>query len=171
MTHSRRVSGRSTAGLVGLLLLASCEPDAGAEVDYPSDAVVKKLRGLLAGGQYADLETRLAAYDAAAPGNPACEALVWSAYEMLTEGSPNVRALIDRWVSQRPDSAAPLVARTAMHCHMGHAARGYKFANETSEAQFAAMRKHFEQGIRDAVASRERGARAKIARAYLAKSL
>jgi tetratricopeptide (TPR) repeat protein len=59
-------------------------------------------------------------------------------------------------VSQRPASPVPLIVRASLHYDLGFAARGTKFASETSEKQFAGMRKHFELAIRDAVASRER---------------
>src|SRR5262245_45177304 len=115
----QHVSSRAAVALVGLLLVAAAPPPAPEsrarsssvrpeecpQAAAPQGRVMDALRGLLAEGQYAELESRLAAYDKAATLEPACEYHVWTAYEGLAEGGASTKPSIDRWVAQRPTSA------------------------------------------------------------------
>jgi tetratricopeptide (TPR) repeat protein len=126
------------------------------QIAPPKGAILKELRSLLEQRRYVELESRLEAYDRAHRENVACEAHAWHAYDDIGD-EPRTHGWIDRWVEERPKSRAARIVRTVLHRNLAYKARGEKWAKDTSEANFAGMRTHFEQAAGDANASRELG--------------
>lgn len=128
------------------------------EIAAPEGAVLDELRRLLATEKYATLEARLEDYDRAYTRNVACEGHVWTAYHDVAARDSDAEAAIDRWVGRRPDARAARLVRAMLHYTLGFDARGKELARDTSDEQFAAMRRRFEQALHDVMASRDMGA-------------
>jgi tetratricopeptide (TPR) repeat protein len=121
--------------MIGFLLLAaSTLPTA-----HDPIAAMAQTRDLLRARKHAVLTSRVEDQQrAAATSSLKADELDWSLNAFRVEDT-EIAALIDEWVAASPKSWAPLLARALNKGARARAARGEKWASETSADQFRRM--------------------------------
>jgi tetratricopeptide (TPR) repeat protein len=115
----------------------------GASLDgFPSRMPDKaELRRMLRARVFADL-TRVFEYlQAKFQADPKLELWPSEAADAFDSAEPELAPLLDAWVEATPNSFAPYLARGTYLSSVGYDLRGGRFASETPESAFAAMRK------------------------------
>jgi len=96
------------------------------------------------------LDRQLKSYQQRADTNVVEEANAHMAYETFDNLDPQLVSAMDQWVKISPSSYSAHLARAYYLFHEGSLARGDKWASQTSDQQFAHMRKYFMQGGNEA---------------------
>lgn len=135
------------ACLVLVMAVAATSPQTVvAAASAPEKARLSKLEiiGLLQERRFDALETWIL-QDAKAE-NPGC--CVWRV-RAFAHSDPANQALLDAWVSTRPESFVALMARGTYHYHLGTLLRGDKTVKATSQRQLTYMRPYFLEARKD----------------------
>jgi len=127
-------------------------PDA-APVRQPFVVDMVEIRTLFENRQFSKLTAILEGYQAKVEKDPCWESCVCDAFNVFDVSTPSYRELLDSWVKAEPQNRTALTARAVYEEHLGWKSRGTKWARDTTEAQFAGMRAHFESAVSDASAA------------------
>ena len=103
-----------------------------------------KIRKLLLNRSFNELNILLDDYQRKFEKDFRYEYLLYDAYDAFSVPEPAYRDLFDAWVNQYPDFYQPYLARAFYFEMMGWESRGYQWAKDTSDEQFAKM-EHFFQ--------------------------
>lgn len=98
---------------------------------------------------FISLNTKLLEYQAAFEKDVQEETNVYEAFDTFSSSVPLYEAILNNWVQQYTNTYPPYVARAKYYTQRAWAARGSKWASETSEEQFQAMRKYFSLALED----------------------
>lgn len=98
---------------------------------------------------FISLNTKLLGYQTAFEQDIQEENNVYEAFETFSSDVPVYEAIFNGWVQQYANTYPPYVARAKYYCQRGWAARGYNWANETTEEQFQEMRRYFSLALED----------------------
>lgn len=99
-----------------------------------------KARELIEHGRVAELEKQLAEMEQAQLSEPDARSTLDRTYNLVfSEGSDDMRSLMDAWKRQSPDNAFALAASGAAYVAMAAEQRGGDFADRTSQSAFEAM--------------------------------
>ena len=135
-------------------------PEKAGPYGYPLKAVDgPALRSLLQHRRFAELTAYVEELQAAFEQDFRREYWPSDASEALGAGDPELSPLLDEWARAHPRSFAPYLARGAHWVNRALAARGGRWAGETSREDFAAMSAALETALPDldtAVALRPR---------------
>jgi tetratricopeptide (TPR) repeat protein len=104
----------------------------------------------LEAGRFEALDQCLESYQRRAEANVTEEANAHMAYETFDNGDPRFGSALVRWVMSLPKSYSAHLARALFLIHQGVAARGDKWASETTDQQFARMRSDFRESSKEA---------------------
>ncbi len=119
-------------------------PGTGAPLPADGDVhVVAQLRRLLEQGDFVALERRMAALEAAFAADYAAEDRLFKTLDAFSQWGESQRAPLDAWVAASPERYQPYLARAAYRFAKAWQARGRRWASQTTEARFEAMREHF----------------------------
>jgi len=77
------------------------------------------------------------------------EANLYKAYSIFNHAIPQYETYLNEWIAAYPAICAPYVARAEYYSACAHASRGGAWASETSEKQFAGMRRYFSLAMQD----------------------
>lgn len=117
---------------------------------YPTQTMDKlAVRRLLTTRAYDSLDAVLSAYSDSVTRDYRLEYRLFDAYDAFDAPIASLEPLLDQWVEQRPQSAPARLARGVYLAARGWDARGYKFASQTSGAQFRAMDSFFARAKAD----------------------
>jgi len=135
-------------GLAGLML-----PRVGTQTEdfgYPIQTIDRlAMRRLLMNRSYDTLDLVLSAYADSVVRDYRLEYRLFDAYAAFGVALPVLEPRLNEWVSQRPTSAAALIARGTFYSASGWNARGAKIALHTSRDQFARMNSFFRRAASD----------------------
>ncbi len=106
-------------------------------------SITLKVRNLLENGDHQTLNDVLDNYLSTALTNYEKEDDLLIAYEVFE--TPGIDRQLKQWIEKHPDSYQPLLATGIHYYRKAWDARGHKWASETEEHQFEAMRKHFRE--------------------------
>lgn len=99
-----------------------------------------KARELIEHGHAVELEKQLAVVEKAQLSEPDARSALDRTYNLVfSDGSDDMRSLMDAWKRQSPDNAFALAASGTAYVAMAGAQRGGDFADKTSEGAFEAM--------------------------------
>ena len=104
------------------------------------------VRGWLERQDYAALDAEISRAHGAYRQTSACEHFISNTFEFLVSLD---FAQLDRWVAARPDSWAALTARANKWINLGYERRGWAFAKDVTEEQWAGMRDAFARATSD----------------------
>jgi hypothetical protein len=96
------------------------------------------------------LDERLQSYQRQAEADIRQEANAHMAFETFTDLDPRFVQALDEWVNKFPNSYSAHLARAMLLFSEGKAARGDKWASETTTQQFARMTSYYKEGLREA---------------------
>jgi tetratricopeptide (TPR) repeat protein len=99
------------------------------------------------------LDAQLNSYEKAFEENVLEEDNLALAFDTFKFSDPTVLPILDEWVKSDPNSYPAHLARAKQLLKLGWAARGDRFANQTSERQFSEMKRLFRASFDDAVAA------------------
>jgi tetratricopeptide (TPR) repeat protein len=117
---------------------------------YPTQTIDKlAVRRLLLAKSYDALDHVLAAYGDSVLQDHRVEYRLFDAYAAFGVAVPELEPLLTEWVKRRPKSAAALMARASFFKASGWNARGFRYAGETSQQQFARMGNFFRLSATD----------------------
>ena len=136
-----------TLFFVVFVVLTPPPSEAGQQVDKVA------LLELLHRGDFEVLDARLTKFQEASEADDGQDEWVGVAFNTFASFDPTVQQRLDEWVDQMPGSYAALVARSFFYRLLGWHARGGAYASETSNEQFAGMRKHFSAARADLYAA------------------
>jgi tetratricopeptide (TPR) repeat protein len=135
------------AGAVSVLLPVGAETE---DFGYPTQTIDKlAVRRLLQARSYDALDRLLAAYADSVLRDYRVEYRLFDAYSAFGVAVPVLEPFLTEWVKQRPKSAAARLARASFFRASGWNARGYRYAGETSDQQFARMGNFFRLSLAD----------------------
>jgi tetratricopeptide (TPR) repeat protein len=112
------------------------------------------LHDALLSDDFSQLDARMAWNVDSARADPGYEIRYGAASNVFSVADPRLRPHLDAWVAAEPQSAIARLARAAHSVAMGDAARGTKFASETSEEQFGTMRAWYRIALDDLARAR-----------------
>lgn len=150
-----RAAVRSLAAVLCLVVLAASATVNAASPYIAPPPDKQALQALLLAGHYAELEQRLGALQRGYESGAHSDWPLLDALSAFASTNPQFAARLEAWVGGAPDSA---LARTAHAIHLvnlGWTARGVRYANKTSDEQFARMAAFFERAraeLREALA-------------------
>jgi tetratricopeptide (TPR) repeat protein len=99
-----------------------------------------EVRDLIERGKAAELQERLANAEKAQQSEPGAQSRLDRIYnQVFSDGSDDMRALMDAWKRQSPDNAFALAASGAVYLATAQAQRGDDFADKTPQTAFDAM--------------------------------
>ena len=108
-------------------------------------------RELLQKYQFTALEKKLESYNKGyLVGEISYRDYLWAFSTLWTKSdfkSEGLKAAIDKWVIENPDSAYANIVAGKYYLDLGYDARGVEWASETSEEQFSEMQKYFKKAI------------------------
>lgn len=107
------------------------------------------LLALLRDRQYDALERELAEAVRRSRESPRDEIIATTAFRTFWIADESITPLLDEWVGRNGDSPIARLARARHAAALGSAARGTRWARQTSAAQLAAMRKHHASARQD----------------------
>jgi tetratricopeptide (TPR) repeat protein len=137
-----------TGGAPSLLLTVDATPN--EDFGYPTQTIDKlAVRRLLQARSYDALDQVLAAYADSVLRDHRVEYRLFDAYAAFAVAVPALEPLLTDWVKQRPTSAAARLARANFFKASGWNARGFRYAGETSDQQFARMGNFFRLTVAD----------------------
>lgn len=110
----------------------------GYPLQHPDQGV---LRHMALAGRFDELTDWIEGWQAAFEADPRKEYWPIDALGAFGTADPRLTEVLDRWVLARPASFVPHAAQGIHLSSVASARRGTKWANETSEEQFAQMRK------------------------------
>ncbi len=126
-----------------------------------------QIRAMLREGKFGELNALLAQRQEEARTDVRREADLFAAYGAFAVNDRSYEERLNRWVAAFPQSYQPYLARAGFYAHMGWEARGTKWASETSDDQFKAMRDCFTKSGRDLQEVLQRQPRCVVAYALL----
>ena len=123
----------------------------GSDADgYPLLAVDRPaLRSLLWHGKYRELSSYVEEFQNRTERDWHAEYWILDAAETLGTGEEELLPALDAWVAATPESFAPYLARDSHWVRAAYSLRGSKFAAETPDADFGAMRDALMKGLAD----------------------
>ncbi|HJP61301.1 MAG TPA: DUF4034 domain-containing protein [Gemmatimonadaceae bacterium] len=146
---SSKDSARTEPIAVPCLLLPQSGPDS-ENFGYPSRTVDRlAVRKLLQNKSFDVLDAVLSAYTDSAVKDYRLEYRMFDAYAAFEAAIPSLEPLLNEWVERNPGSPPALVARGSFYYAMGQNARGYAFADSTTDAQFAGMDAYYRKAAAD----------------------
>lgn len=104
---------------------------------------------------FALLDRTLTAYETQAEENVLYELNTQIAFRSFAVPDESVRPLLEEWTKSSPRSYAARLALGEYFKGQGFRARGYRYANQTSQQQFAAMQANYNQAIPEVTAALE----------------
>ena len=105
-----------------------------------SEVTSTQVRDFIESGRVAQLQDLLANAERAELSDPAAQSRLDRIYNLVfSDGSDDMRALMDAWKRQSPDSAFALAASAAAYVAMAEKQRGDEFADKTPQSAFDAM--------------------------------
>src|SRR6266513_7235 len=119
----------------------------------PGTPNAERLQGLLAAGNFAQLDAELSAYQAAYRAGAINDGQAAKPFIVLTQNDPDLKPQYDKWVAEMPRSYVARIARGHYLQELGYLARGSDRAAKTSMAQFDAMGAYFKTAMEDCEAS------------------
>ena len=154
ISPANRISRHGAFAIVLLLITVSCskpitppEPLPDIEMVTPPD--IFEFRALLENGDYEALDRILDDYQKAYEERSGSEITVEFAYAAFMHSDPAFVPYLDAWVDAMPKAYTPYMARGSYYKAVASVQRGSKFARDTSEEQFAAMRETQELALAD----------------------
>ncbi len=108
-----------------------------------------RLRALLRHRQFAELDSEIEDYQTQFEADFRKENWVAAALEAFRIHDPALQAHLNEWIRARPTSFAAYAARGEYFNDLGWAARGTKFAKDTSPEQFREMERHHKRSRAD----------------------
>jgi len=112
------------------------------DTDGCSDIDRLTLRGYVLDGEYASAEEMLACLEGRFFEGETTDEPVWHAYGAFATSDPELEERLEAWVEARPDSHRPRMARARYWIAIAWLERGAALAGETSDEQFAAMKRY-----------------------------
>jgi tetratricopeptide (TPR) repeat protein len=98
---------------------------------------------------FGSLNTKLMEYQTAFEEDNQEEGNVYEAFNTFASAVPLYEAILNNWILQYANTYQPYVARAKYYIACGGAARGGKWANETTEKQFEEMRRYYSLALED----------------------
>ena len=95
------------------------------------------------------MNTKLSEFQTAFEEDIQEEANVYDAFDAFSSAIPMYEVILNNWVQQYANTYQPYVARAKYYLACGGAARGTKWANETTEKQFQEMRRYYSLALED----------------------
>jgi tetratricopeptide (TPR) repeat protein len=133
-------------------------PSPAEEVNYLPHSITLKMRDLVQKENYRDLNVQLQLYQAGATALPEDEDELFTAYTAFQDEPAEYRKILDRWVHATPEAYQPYLARAFHSFGLAWAARGEKWASETTSSQIDSMNRYFSEARKDIEAALEHGA-------------
>lgn len=144
----REIDPTALTGVPSLLLTVDDAPR--EDFGYPTQTIDKlAVRRLLQARSYDALDQVLAAYADSMLRDHRVEYRLFDAYAAFGVAVPSLEPFLTEWVNQRPTSAAARLARASFFKASGWNARGFRYAGETSDQQFARMGNFFRLTVAD----------------------
>jgi tetratricopeptide (TPR) repeat protein len=112
-----------------------------------------KLLADLKARRFDSLEKSLDSFQKQAENNMVQEANVALAFQAFQNNGSEIDSLLSQWVKQSPASYSAHLAWATYLFQQGWSARGNKWANETTQRQFAKMQDFFSRGVHEALAA------------------
>jgi tetratricopeptide (TPR) repeat protein len=98
---------------------------------------------------YPSLNAKLLEYQTAFEQDNQEETNVYDAFDTFSSAVPLYEAILNSWIQQYANTYQPYVARAQYYSACGGAARGTKWAKETTEKQFQEMRRYYSLALED----------------------
>ena len=137
--------------LLWLLIVLGGLTTAAMASEVPVDRV--QLLDLLRKGDFEALEARLTRLQQDSEAGNGQDQWIGVAFHAFGIVDSEIQARLEEWVNKKPGSYVARVARAAQYRELGWKARGNDYASETSEDQFAGMRRHFAKAREDLYAA------------------
>ena len=107
------------------------------------DSITLKLQSLLSGKRFSDLNQILEHFQKQLERDITQEEKLFTAYKAFQFDGDGYEQLLSEWITAHPKFYQPYLARASYYYRMGWNARGSKWASETEQVQFDAMREFF----------------------------
>jgi TPR repeat protein len=125
------------------------EAQTASRADAPPAPDTEKLRALLEGGNFAELDAALAVYQEAYRKGVIGDEEAAQPFIVLTRPDPDLKANYDKWIADKPNSYVARVARGYYLARLGYFARGTASAAKTTRVQFSDMNSLFWAAMED----------------------
>lgn len=136
--------------VAAIALIAPCVGGVASAAKSPDKL---EILSALERGDHAGLEQRIGALQEQADRDPTAEVPVQVAFEAFGNSRPELEPLLVAWVKRSPRSYVAQMALATYYARAGWAARGGKYARETSSDRFAGMNRSFAKAIEGASAA------------------
>jgi len=107
------------------------------------DSITLKLQSLLNRKRFSDLNQILEHFQKQLERDITQEEKLFTAYKAFQVDEDGYEQLLSEWITAHPKFYQPYLARASYYYRMGWNARGSKWASETEQVQFDAMREFF----------------------------
>lgn len=121
----------------------------------PAGPDAAQMRALLKDGRYAEMDKQLTAIQQGYESGSISDEQLYRAFQAFYYSDVDLEPKFDQWVARFPRSYTALVARGIYYGAMGWTRRGNKYANDTSDKQFAGMHAYHGMALRDLAKSIE----------------
>jgi tetratricopeptide (TPR) repeat protein len=125
----------------------------------PAAPTAAEVRALLNAGDFAQLDLRFSAVQAAYRNRAISDEGLYQAFLAFYESDPTLKAGYDGWVQKYPKSYVAHLARGIYYRKVGQAARGGEYIDKTSDSQLAGMDAAYEIAARELDTSMQLDAR------------
>ena len=113
------------------------------------DADIIKIRSMFESGEYKKLNELFEKYQDSCEKDIRWEVALQSGFAFFSVSDPSFVSRINTWVDNTPERWVPRLARAVYYEDLSYHARGYEWAQDTTDDQFNQMREYLSLTVRD----------------------